>query len=218
MNDTLDLKDLEKRAFRSMHQDGLWDIYIGGIVLSMAALTYATAGEKFSLLGFCIFLFGVGMSFFIYRAGKKFITTPRLGQVIFGPQRQRRKRTLAMALSGIVFMQVAILAGTIFLWQNPHWAANQGFALTNPDLERLVVATIGAMIVGLSTPLIAYFNDFARGYYIAFILTLGVFSLIWFSEPIYLITAGLLIIVPGVVIFVRFLRKHPLPPAEVPHD
>jgi hypothetical protein len=217
MNSIHDLKYLEKKAFRATHQDGLWDIYMGGVVMSMAVLAYSEAGDAFPLLRFSIFLLGLGATYLVFWAGKKYFTIPRLGQVKFGPQRQRRKRTQVMVLSGIVFVQVATLIGTSFLWQNPQWATRLGFGQTNPDLERLMVAVVGAMFVGPSIALIAYFNDFMRGYYIAFIVSLGVFSLIWFGEPIYLIAAGLLIIVPGVVLFVRFLREHPRPPAEVTH-
>jgi hypothetical protein len=215
MNNTLNLKNLEKKAFRAIHQDGLWDIYMGGVVMSMAILAYSEASEAFPFLRFSIFLFGLGASYLVFWAGKKYVTTPRLGQVKFGPQRQRRKRTLVMVLSGMVFVQVVLLIGTTLLWRNPQWAVSLGFGQTNPDLERLIVAVIGAMFVGPSIALIAYFNDFLRGYYIAFIVSLGVFSLIWFGEPIYLIAAGLLIIIPGVVLFIRFLREHPRPPAEV---
>jgi hypothetical protein len=42
--------------------------------------------------------------------------------------------------------------------------------------------------------------------------------MIYFGEPIYLIIAGLLIIAPGVVLFIRFMRDHPLPPTTVNHD
>ena len=218
MSDALDLKNIEKKAFRAAHQDGLWDIYIGGVVLSMSVLAYSTASEAFPLLRYGLFLAGLGLSYLIFWGGKKYLTAPRLGQVKFGPRRQKRKLTLMIVLAGIVLLQVLLLAGTIFLWANPESAARLGFSHTDPDLERLLVAVTGALIVGPSMTLIAYFNDFLRGYYIAFILSLAVFSLIWFGQPIYLIVAALLIIIPGVVLFVRFLREHPLPPAEFSHD
>lgn len=217
MQNSLDLKDLEKKAFRTIYQDGLRDIYMGGVVMSMAILAYSDASEAFPFLRFSIFMFGLGASYVVYWAGKKYITTPRLGQVKFGLQRQRRKQTLVLVLTGIVFVQAVILIGTIFLWRNPQWAVSLGFGQTNPDLERLIVAVIGAMFVGPSIALIAYFTDFIRGYYIASIVSLGVFSLIWYGEPIYLIVAGMLILIPGVVLFIRFVREHPLPPAEITH-
>jgi hypothetical protein len=217
MNDIFDLKRLEKKAFRATHQDGLWDIYMGGVVMSMAVLAYHEDSDAFPLVRFSIFLFGLGAAYLIFWAGKKYITTPRLGQVKFGPQRQKRKRILAMVMSGMVFVQIVFLIGTTILWKNPQWAMSLEFVQTNQDVERMIVAVIGALFVGPSIALIAYFNDFMRGFYIAFIVSLGVFSLIWFGKPIYLIAAGLVIIVPGVILFVRFLREYPRPPAKVTH-
>jgi hypothetical protein len=218
MSDALDLKNIEKKAFRATHQDGLWDICIGGVVLSYSIMPFITDSETFPILGFGLLLAGLALSNLFLWAGRKYITTPRLGQVKFGPRRQRRKLTLVLVLSGIVLLQVILLFGTIFLWAHPEWAARLGFSGTNPDLERLLVAVVGALFVGPSMALIAYFTDFTRGYYIAFIMSLAVFSWIWFDQPIYFVIAGLLILIPGVVLFVRFLREHPLPPAEVHND
>lgn len=217
MSKTLDLKAIERKAFRATHQDGLWDIYIGGVVLSMSVLAYSTSSEAFPLIRFGLFLLGLGASYLIFRGGKKYITTPRLGQVKFGPQRQRHKRTLVIVLGGIVLLQLLLLVGTTLLWANPGWASSLGISSADPNLERLLVATVGALFVGPSMVLIAYFNDFTRGYYIAFILSLAVFALIWFGQPTYLIAAGLVIMIPGVVLLVRFLRQYPLPPAEARH-
>lgn len=210
-NDMLDLKRLEKKAFQSTHQDGLWDIYMGGILMSMAVLAYSDTSDSFPLARFAIFLAGLAASGIFFWAGKKFLTAPRLGQVKFGPLRQRRKKTLALVLGGIVLFQAMIVIGTSLLWQNPQWAANLRLEATNLNLERLLVAVVGALFVGPSIALIAYFNDFYRGYYIAFVASLGVFSLIWFNQPGYLIAAGLVIVIPGAVLFARFLLKHPLP-------
>lgn len=218
MSDTLNLRRIEKQAFRSTHQDGLWDIYVGGVVLSLSALESSIASEVQSLLQFGLFLVGAGVFYLLFRLGKKYITTPRLGQVKFGPLRQRRKRTLAFVLLGIILLQLLILAGTSLLWINPQSATNLGLAQVGLVRERLIVATVGALFVGPSMVLIAYFNDFLRGYYIAFILALAVFSMIWFRQPIYLIVAALLIMIPGLLLFFRFLNNHPLPPAEVSHD
>jgi hypothetical protein len=218
MFDAVDLNQLEKKAFRAIHQDGLWDIYIGGVVLSMSVLAYSEADDAFPLPRFLLFLLGLGLSYLVFWGGRKYLTTPRLGQVKFGPRRQQRKRTMVFVLCGIVLLQVLVLAGTLLLWNNPQWAASLGLTGTDRDRERLLVAVVGALFVGPSTALIAYFNDFMRGYYISLLLALAVFALIWFGQPIYLIAAGLLILLPGAVLFIRFLRAHPLPPDEVSHD
>jgi hypothetical protein len=57
---------------------------------------------------------------------------------------------------------------------------------------------------------IAYFNDFPRGYYIALVMAVGVFLMIWFGQPLIQIGAAFLILIPGLVLFVRFLRRYPL--------
>lgn len=218
MSDSLDLENIEKKAFRATHQDGLWDIYIGGIGLCMSILAYTTASEAKPLLRFGLYLVGLGVFYLIFWGGKKYITAPRLGEVKFGPRRQKRKLTMAIILAGIILLQVILLVGTILLWRNPGWAANLGLHTTNRDLERLVVAVIGVLFVGPAMLLIAYFNDFLRGYYIAIIVSLAVFSLIWFGQPVYLSIAGLVIMLPGSILFVRFLRQHPLPPTEASNE
>jgi hypothetical protein len=211
MSISFDLQDIEKRAFRATHQDGLWDIYIGGIVLCMSFLAYTDSGAFSPLLRFGLYLAGMGAFYLLFLGGKKYLTTPRLGQVKFGPRRQRRKLIMALVLSLIVLLQAGIVVSTILLWKNPEWARTLGLAGNGANGERLLVAVIGALFVGPSMVLIAYFNDYLRGYYIAVILSLAVFSLVWFGQPIYLIASGFVILVPGIILFFRFLRAHPLP-------
>ena len=74
----------------------------------------------------------------------------------------------------------------------------------------LAVATLGSLFVGPSMILVAYFMDFSRGYFIAVMMALTVFLMIYLNQPIYAIITGILIAVPGVVLFLRFLQKYPL--------
>jgi hypothetical protein len=217
MSTSLNLKEIERKAFRSTYQDGLWDIYIGGIILSMTVLVGSGEGETFTPQRLLLYILGMGVFGLVFWGGKKFLTVPRLGQVKFGAQRKRRSLTLGIILAGIVLLQVIFVAGTALLRSHPEWARGLGFGLASLDYEHLLVAAVGALFVGPSMILIAYFTDFLRGYYIALMLSLAVFLLIWFREPIYLIAAGLLVIIPGVVLLVRFLRQHPLPSTEARH-
>jgi len=72
------------------------------------------------------------------------------------------------------------------------------------------VAAIGSLFIGPSMILVAYFTDFGRGYYIAILMSAAVFLMILLNKPIYPLIIGLLIILPGVVLFIRFLQKYPL--------
>jgi uncharacterized membrane protein YgaE (UPF0421/DUF939 family) len=82
----------------------------------------------------------------------------------------------------------------------------------------LVVDSIGALIVGPSMILVAYFRDFPRGYFIAVMIALAVFLMVYLNQPVYPIVIGGLIVLPGLVLFVRFLQKYPLPREESPHE
>ena len=44
MSQEIDLKQIERKAFRSTYQDGLWDIYIGLVVIFMALYMYRPVG------------------------------------------------------------------------------------------------------------------------------------------------------------------------------
>ena len=218
MSTSLNLKEIERKAFRSTYQDGLWDIYIGGIILSMTVLVNPGEGETFTPQRLVLYILGMGVFGLVFWGGKKYLTVPRLGQVKFGPQRKRRSLTMGIILAGIVLLQAVFVIGTALMRSHPDWATWLGFGLSEAEYEHLLVAAVGALFVGPSMTLIAYFTDFPRGYYIAFILSLAVFSLIWFGQPVYLIAAGLLIIIPGGVLLIRFLRQHPLPSGEAQHD
>ena len=208
------LKVAERNIFRSFHQDGLWDIYIGCVAASMAVLANPGSGEQFTAPRLIIYLVGMLASSVLLMAGKKFITLPRLGQVKFGPQRKRRLLTLAWVLGGIVALQAGIVLFSTLLWKDPSLAGKLGLSTANQSAEHLLVSVLSALFVGPSMALLAYFNDFTRGYYIAAVLSLVVFSLVFFNQPLPILIGAALILIPGVYQLIRFLREHPLPPPE----
>lgn len=215
MSAPFDLRQLEKKAFRTTYEDGLLDMDMGGIIASMSALAFLLEDDADRWVNFGLFFVGMLASTLLYQLGKKFITLPRMGQVVFGPARKRRAATLAGILGVIVALQVLIVLGSVLLWKYPGLAGWLGWSVDQPDTERLVVAVIGALFVGPSMTLMAYFTDFPRGYYIAVMLSLAVFMMIWFRSPVIMLVIAGLIFIPGMVLFIRFLRKYPLPPAEV---
>ncbi len=213
----ISLKELERKAFRSTYQDGLLDIYMGGTIASFTVFADTLYGVD-SLTSWqrvFIFLVGCVISNLIFWVGKKFITLPRIGQVKFGPARKRRIRTLIIVLSVVVGIQVAIFAFQLALWQIPALHSWFGFLALPQDMGKLVVAVVGALFVGPGFTVMAYFIDFPRGYYIAAVTSLAVFCMIWFENALFYLAAGLLIILPGIFLFIRFLLQHPLPPREL---
>jgi uncharacterized membrane protein YjjP (DUF1212 family) len=49
-------------------------------------------------------------------------------------------------------------------------------------------------------------------------MALAVFLMIYLNQPIYPIIIGILIVVPGVVLFIRFLQKYPLHREGTKHE
>jgi len=66
--------------------------------------------------------------------------------------------------------------------------------------------------------LVAYFKDFPRGYFIASTIDLAVFLMLFLNQPVYPIIIGILIALPGLVLFVRFLKKYPLYKEDICND
>jgi hypothetical protein len=205
----LHLKEIERKAFRSIYQDGLWDIYFGLIVLSMSIFVYRplTGYGPFNIVAMAI---SMTVSYACFWAGKKFITIPRMGQVQFGVQRKKRKVTMAIVLSLVVLIQIILVALQLLVWAHPDISAKYNNLLPERNIMDLVIASIGALMVGPSMILVAYFRDFPRGYFIAIMISLAVFLMIYLNQPVYPIVIGALIALPGLVLFVGFLQKYPL--------
>jgi hypothetical protein len=208
------LKEIERKAFRATYQDGLLDINMGGIVACMAYMQTLTDSEETPILGMVVFVAGMIASSLIFWLGKKFITLPRMGQATFGAERRRRSRALAIILGIIVALQAMVVIFSVVVWANPELQSRLAFLQGERRAMDLLVASIGAMFVGPSVALIAYFSDFLRGYYIALLMAVGVFLMIFLNQPVFLMVCAALIILPGIALFIRFVLTHPLPPAE----
>jgi hypothetical protein len=209
MDNQINLKELERKAFRSTYQDGILDVQLGLIVIGMAIFIFrpvAGYGPQNIILMLLVFI----LANLLFWAGKKFITLPRLGQVSFGPLRKQKHITLAIIMGAVILVQVAIVLVTAVGWLNAGFGAQLSSLLGVSNLEQLLVASLGSLFVGPSMVLIAYYKDFIRGYYIAILMGLAVFLMIMFNQPIYPILIGVLILVPGVVLFIGFLQKYPL--------
>jgi hypothetical protein len=217
MSTQLNLKKIERKAFRSTYQDGLWDMYLGLIVMCMSIFVYRPA-DGYSAMNIILSLLMISLAYSLFRAGKKHITLPRMGQVRFGVVRQQKKRTLAIILGVFVLIQVGLVGLTVFGWANPEISAKLNDYVNERSSTLLVVATIGSLIIGTSMIVIAYFSDFPRGYYIAVMMSLGVFLMIYLNQPVYPIIIGGLIIFPGLVLFVRFLKMYPPHREDAPYE
>lgn len=199
MNETPNIKELQKKAYTSYHQDGLIDLF---------ASLYIIAFSVGILLDFLWdYSFGVLLPGFIlvliiplWLAAKRKITVPRIGYVNFG--------TKGKAKLIVIFTGLAVL-GIFFLFIFAMFQAGTT-PLTNIIIEYgMIIVAIASLTV---CSLFGYATGLRRIYaygILAFALfTLGYFTGVFFA---YIVLAlGLIVIISAVNLLVRFIRKYPI--------
>ncbi len=210
MTEDIDLKVLEKKVYQRYFEDGLWDIFLSLIILSIGV------APLFSLLlnipdpwNDIIPALGVNiLAFLIFYFGKKYITVPRIGFVKFGPKRKAKQKKLKLFLF-IVFIVNIILFILPF----------SGITSYIQIEQYIIFLLLGFGFFTFPFCVVAYFLDFTRLYYYAFSLGIGLF-LTYLLEPTLgnplntiLIFGGIggVILIIGLIYFIRFLKQFPLP-------
>jgi len=198
MSEKINLKNIERKAYTSYHQDGILDILIAIFILSFAAWIIA----DMVWLGWIFYLIAAS----IYAVAKRGITVPRIGFVKF-PQ-QRTKKMLWIAVSLGVLLNILGLVTFIQTegGSTPVWLL---FAIEH------YMIVIGLFVAALFC-FVGYTFRAKRMYAYA-LLTLVTFSVGYFlSYPLYyyIILIGTLILLSGLTMLIRFIRKYPLPSAS----
>lgn len=211
MAENVDLKALDKKIFKTTNEDGLLDIYFGIFFMSMGiqVLFRDILPGVMGYLGIYLILIAFAFTFFII--GKKKITIPRMGIVKISVKTSPTKKKLVITLG------INVVVSFIF------------FILTFLGLFQLVqidpiifTLSIGLGIIALPISLLAYYAKTPRWYIIAIVGGLSFFL----SEILYPIVGNPLdsfiafgitggsIIVMGLVVLSRFIKKYPLKNSE----
>jgi hypothetical protein len=195
------LKEIERRAYMSYHQDGLLDIFAGLYILGFGL------GIMMDILW--EFGFGVIMPAIlivtvlpIWIAAKRKITMPRIGFVNFGT-RGANKLT-------------AVFIGTMVAGLGAFFAFT--FATSQSGLRQWLdlIVQNGMLIVGFGTLVVCALFGYAMGLkrlyayglLAVIVLAIGHFMGIFFA---YIITAlGITVMVVGFALLIGFVRKYPL--------
>jgi len=206
----LNMKALEKKAFRSFFKDGIYDVFLGLILLSFGLplmlnefgwMDYETMTWP---LVFALTLNIGALLFFVF--GKKYITVPRLGLVRFAKTRKRKMRHVRLLLVFSVLVGVVTFFLTLFK--------------VLPVGEKSGIPAAG-LIFGVQVLIVfslaAYFMDFTRLYLYAFLFAVSMPVTFWLKKIdilaypslyVSLLTAGPMLVI-GWILFVRFLRQFP---------
>ncbi|MCZ2808601.1 MAG: hypothetical protein O2V44_04510 [Candidatus Bathyarchaeota archaeon] len=198
--DKINLRELERKAYLSYHQDGILDIFIGFSILLFGLWILADMA----------YLAGAFAAIFapIYAQVKKQITVPRLGYVKFASSRtaKTKKTMLLLVITGVLTLIPAVL---LFI-------TTESGILT--PIQMLI--EYGTIVIGVAGMIllaaVAYTSEIRRLYaYSALffaIFTGGYFLSIPFFY--YLMTLGVVIMLSGAYLLIRFLHEYPLPVGE----
>jgi hypothetical protein len=206
----LNIKALEKKAFRSFFKDGIYDVFLGGILLSLSLpLMLKEFGwpdyETMAIPMIISIIVNVAaLTFFVF--GKKYITAPRLGIVRFGKTRRRKMMHVKLLLT------VSVLIGVVTFFLSVLKVLPVGEKTGIPAAS--LIFGIQALLV---FSLAAYFMDFTRLYLYAFLFALSMPVTFWLKKNAALaypslyvsfLTAGPMLVI-GWILFIRFLRQYP---------
>lgn len=109
MSENVNLKQIERKAWTSFFQDGLWDILLGLSLLLLGIPDLFPRSFTSELRQNAAYVVFAALDLLIFWAGKRFVSVPRMGRVKFGAAR-KAKQTKAAVIYGI-----SVVAGVIAL-------------------------------------------------------------------------------------------------------
>ena len=195
----------EPNAFRAAVDHGLWDVYLGLLLLaiSLSAVLNDLGKGDFSIE----MMLGIVLLYYI---GRKYIIDPRLRKV---RSSARRKVSLQVVT---LLVALALLAG-LLIWFFTTNAMQLPLGAVLPVLVFVILA-----IIGFGTA--AYMLDIKRLYLYGFLFALSFATLelidIEVIHAVPGIVSGVVIMTIGLILMVQFLRSTPYPaiPEEETHD
>ena len=197
MNDRIDLKEIERRAYLSYHEDGLVDILVG-ICLFIASL-YAYV-EMIWLAGSMVAVMTP-----MYMVMKKKYTFSQIGQVTFSKSRTGRTKNTFYFLIAMNF--VFLLLGFAF-WKAFSGDTQPQWMLLMIENFPIVIGIVGAAIWA-AVGYIAELTRFNR-YAAATLVVMGSANFIPTPFLAHMVLLSVIIMVSGYLQFQSFKRKYPI--------
>jgi hypothetical protein len=212
MNEKINLKEIEKRSYRSFFQTGLYDVAFGVLLLS-----FAIAPVIRDVIGRFYIPFVIIPAPLIMLLGRKYLIVPRLGIVKFGEKRESAKKKMMIIYALSTTILAALLALTVA-------GVFPGFI--GETLSGVMFMLIIGIIVIILMGAFAYIMDFKNMLYYGLVIGIGLptaeflhgivgvplDSLITFG------TLGSLLSIYGLVNLSHFLKKYPIPNEEMSNE
>jgi len=193
------LKEIQRKAYTSYHQDGLIDIFASVYITVFAAGILMDFLWDFS---FGVILPGIILVLIIplWVAAKRKITVPRIGYVNFGAKGSAK---LTGILIGLTVLGIAFLF--IFAMVQAGSASLVNFIVEN-----------GMIITGIAGLMVCFLFGYAMGLrrmYVYGMLALAFFAIGYFTGVFFayiILALGITVAISGINLLVNFVRKYPL--------
>jgi hypothetical protein len=195
------LREIERKAYMSYHQDGLLDIFVAVFIIGFGLGVWVDMTWEFGF-GTVLPAILIVTVLPIWIQAKRKITMPRIGFVKFGPQGIHR---LMGVLIGTAIMGLGVfLAFTL--------ASTQG----GPPLWLKTILQYGMIVIGLISLAICSLFGYSMG--LKRLYAYGLLTLILFVSGHFigiffgyiLITLGIAVMACGFALLISFVKKYPL--------
>lgn len=201
MTEEPNLKEIERRAYMSYHQDGLLDIFAGLYILAFGLGIFATIIWDYS---FGLIIPGglIAVIIPVWISAKRKITIPRIGYVNFGIRGANK-------LTAIFIGMLVLGLGAFFAFT---LVSSQGGSMQLHDL----IFENGMLIVGFGSLIVCVLFGYSIGLkrlYVygiiaAIALVIGHLTGIFFAYILFAL--AIVVIVTGFAVLINFVKKYPL--------
>jgi hypothetical protein len=204
MSQPISLKEAERKAYRAVADDGLWDVLLGCFVLlfALAPLLSEPLGDFWSSM---IFLPFWGLVYGAIWLLRRRVVAPRVGRATLGRARRARLSTFTRVLLAVNVL--ALILGVVV-------------ALNYASVPGLLVAGLLGAALLIAFTFAAYLLDFPRFYVYGLLLGLSPLVGEWLfvngyaphhGYPVVFGFTAAVMILTGLVVFVRLLLANPVP-------
>jgi hypothetical protein len=211
MSTQISLKEAERRAFKTKFDDGLWDILLGSYFMMFVVALYLSPslGDFWSSV---IIIPGVGFVFMVTWLLRKFIVTPRIGNVKFGKARRGKLKRFTKVM--------LVINCTAFILGLAAW-------IVNGKVSGLMTSVFFGLMLLIAFSLGAYFLEISRFYVYGLGAGLAPIAGEWLWRqglvthhgfPVMFGGGGGIMMLIGLFIFIRLLYNNPAFHSEMPSE